>query len=253
MTRSTRFILLAALVVAALAGCATTAPDPNYSAYVRFVETQSAADHQRFMSIAGTAESCKSDGCVQQVAALAALAQAAGGRGGAQLQPYRRDPSAWERFGLAALGAVPGLAQAYATIDAGRNSVEIARVGAQREIAITEAWSATTTGVAGAFAGLPPSTSISVGGDYVPGSQHIGDAIGGDVIRVGRDNIGGDQHIGDAVGGDQIGGDRIDGSNIGSDNRIGSDGPIETGDRCAGELCQAPPPPPTPPPADPEG
>lgn len=99
------------------------------------------------------------------------------------------------------------------------------------------------TELAGALTARP---SIQVGRDWVEGGQHIGDAVGGDLVSgqvgdsagrdlVGRDLISG--HVGDAVGGDQVAGDRIDTSAgrdlIGGDRidnrsgRIGSPGPFE--------------------------
>jgi hypothetical protein len=137
---------------------------------------------------------------------------------------------------LALLGALPGLGQVYATIDAGRNSVRIAEVNAGREVAIVEALGGVTGRVADAFALLPASTYV--GGDLISGQQHIGDTV------TARDQIGGNQNIGDTRVGDDIrrdtiGGDRTD---YGSGNRIGSPGPFadvgNTGERCTGIGCQ---------------
>lgn len=247
-----RHALLAALIgLAALAtGCATTKPDPNYSAYVQFVEKQQASEEKRFTSLASAAESCTDARCVENVTALAAMAAVARGNSAPQLRPFTRQRSAAENIALGVLGALPGLGQVWATVEAGRNGVEMARINAEREVGLAAEWGSTTRGVADAFSNLPPS--ISVGRDYITGSQHIGDSVG-------RDQIGGDQHVGDAIGRDVIGGDRIDNrGNIGTENRIDSPGPFEhDGDRCIGDNCQGLPPPdpePTPEPEpDPEG
>ena len=238
-TRSPAMRLALVFALMLLTACAST-PDANYTAYL---QAQAAADQRDKVargSVADAAASCNNDAtCVVAVAGFAAMAMQSGS-GRPSVQPYVRQPGAFEKFGLAAIGALAPLAQAYAAIDAGRNSVDIARIGADREVAVTQAWSQTTTGVAEAFAGLAPSTAITVGGDYVTGTQHIGDSIGRDAIdgdqhvgdAVGRDSIGGDQHLGDAIGGDD---------NSGNSGRIDSPGPYESGDRCTGEQCQAPP------------
>jgi hypothetical protein len=75
--------------------------------------------------------------------------------------------------------------------------------------------------------------SITVGGDYVPGSQHIGDAVGGNWTgrdAVGRDNIGRDQRTGDDTR-----------TNWGTGNRFNAPGPFTdtgNGPRCEGDQCQ---------------
>lgn len=251
--------VLIALLVGLLAACASTRePDANYSAYLRVVEQREAQEAQRFATLSASAAACKDDRCVETVTAMAALASVAGNRSGAAIAPFQRQRSAAEAVTLGVLSALPGLGQVWATVEAGRNSVEVARIGAEREIGIAQAWSGTALGIADAFSQLPPT--VQVGRDYITGSQHVGDTVG-------RDQIGGDQHVGDEIGGSVIGGDnigrdaigrdRIDNAgNLGDRNRIGSPGPFDNdtdnGDRCTGDNCQGLPPPPDPEP-DPEG
>lgn len=226
--------LILLIAIALTAGCAST-PDANYNSYL---QAHAAAEQREALardSIADAAD-CNGDAtCVVAAKGFAALALAAAGQG-SEISQYVRQPSAAERFGLAFVGALAPLANAYVALDAGRNNVDIARIGAEREIAVTQAWSDTTTGVAEAFGLLPPSTSITVGRDYITGTQHVGDAIGGDYITghigdsVGRDQIDGDQHVGDYTGRDD---------NSENSGRIYSDGPFEeNGDDCTGERCQ---------------
>jgi hypothetical protein len=237
--RPSLLILIALSVV--LAGCASSRPDPQYRAYVQLVQEQETARQARFASIAAAADRCDGDSCVQMVAAIAALAQAGAGQGAAP-QQYRRDPSAAERVGLAMLGQMAPLASAAVAWRSSDNSREIA-LGQYSFLG----------GVIDSVVSSPAlqGPSITVGGDYITGSQHVGDAVG-------RDQIGGDQHIGDSIGRDVIGGDRIDNrGNIGRDNRLASPGPFDdSGDRCEGPLCQGvqhpPPPDPEPPEPDPD-
>jgi hypothetical protein len=76
-------------------------------------------------------------------------------------------------------------------------------------------------GAIDALAGSPAlrAPSITVGGDYVPGQ--IGDNVTGD----GNATRG--AQVGDNVGRDQTGGDHVDGSVIGDDNRFSSPGPFD--------------------------
>ncbi len=223
-------VILILLALIALAGCAST-PDPNYTAYVRFVEQQQATQQQRFASIAATADGCQDDACRTTIAAFAALAQASGAGASTAIQPYRKQfHPAWNILGA----SVPALINGAVAWRQSENSrdVSIAQYdwlgGMMRDLSNSPALQ---------------SPNVTVGGHYVTGSQHIGDDISGHIgDSIGRDAIGGDQHVGDAVGRDAIGGDRIDNrGNIGTDNRIDSPGPISTdnsGDRCDGEHCQ---------------
>jgi hypothetical protein len=231
--------LIALTLLLTLTACANR-PDPNYLLYRESVQAAQAAEVQRLASISDAAQACNGDAtCVVSVAGFAALAAQGGGRA-PQLQQYQRQRGAAENLALGVLGALPGLAQVYATVDAGRRNVDIARIGAEREVGIAHAWAGVTTGVAEAFAGQAPSTYV--GGDLISGTQHIGD-------WVGRDNAGRDQRTGDDIRRDTIGGNRTD---FGAGNRFDSPGPwrdVGNGPRCEGAGCQ----PVNPPPVDPEG
>lgn len=238
-------LILIVLALIALAGCAAT-PDPNYTAYVRFVEQQQVAQQQRYASIAATADGCQDDACRTTIAAFAALAQAGSGNSAATLQPYRKQfHPAWNILGA----SVPALINGAVAWRQSENS---------RDVSIAQFdW---LGGMMSDLANSPAlqSPSVTVGGHYVTGSQHIGDDISGHIgDSIGRDVIGGDQHVGDSIGRDVIGGDRIDNrGNLGTDNRIDSPGPIDnSGDRCDGEHCQgddnSPPPDPAPDDGDP--
>lgn len=229
------------LLIVALAGCAgTRTADPNYTQLVRFYEAEREATNQRFSTIAGTAEGCEDDACRTTIAAFAALAQVSGGGSAGAPPAFRKTyHPAWNILGA----TVPALINGAVAWQQSENNRDVTLGqydwlgGMMRDLSQSPALRAPT---------------ITVGGDYVPGSQHIGDAVGRDLIsgHVG-DTIGGDQHIGDDIRRDTIGGDRIDNAgNIGTDNRIDSPGPYDIGDECEGELCQGetnPPPEPEPP------
>lgn len=233
-------IIVLAIVVLALAACAT-GRDPNYESYL---DASRQAQQQQALAlgaISDAAAACNGDpACVVAVAGFAALA--AQKSGGSEIRPYVRQASAAERVGIALVGQIAPLASMAVAWHSSDNSRDIA-LGQYDFLG----------GVIGSVASSPAlqAPSITVGGDYVPGSQHIGDDISGHVgDAIGRDAIGGDQRIGDDIGRDAIGGDRIDGSNIGTDNRIESPGPYDYGNRCTGEQCQGLPPSD---PVDPEG
>ncbi len=69
---------------------------------------------------------------------------------------------------------------------------------------------------------------MTVGGDYVTGTQVGRDYITGNPVTVGRDQVGGSQYQGPVAGGDQ---------------RWNSPGPVDGG--CQGDGCQPQPTPPT--------
>ena len=240
-------IIAALTLTALLAGCASSGRiDPGYAGYL---QAHDRAAERRATELAAIADAsaCNGDAtCVTAAKAFAALAVSAG-RGSDQAPTqYVRQASAAERVSLALLGALPALGQVWATVDAGRNSVRIAEVNAQREVAIVDSLGAVTGRVADAFALLPPSTYV--GGDLISGQQHIGDTIGRDAIG-GNQNIG-DTRIGDDIRRDTIGRDRTNtNTDYGTGNRLNSPGPYRdtgnTGDRCSGIGCQTvnPPPP----------
>lgn len=221
------------LLLLVLAGCAST-PDANYSAYI---EAHNRAEQQRAVAeqALSDAAACNGDAaCVISVKAIAGLTmQGAGNR--AQIAPPPRKAT-WSEHVRNVAGAVHPLGQIWAMVEGGRNNVEIARIGAEREARRDEAWAGMTVGIADAFSSQEPAYSYVIGGDYVPGQ--IGD-------NAGRDQIHGNQHLGDWRTGDNIardtiGGDRID-TDYGTGNRLDSAGPyrdIGNGPRCEGAQCQ---------------
>lgn len=244
-----RPFLVTLIAFAVLAtGCAATAPDPNYAAYIKLVEAERTAEAGRYTSLAAASQSCTDARCVENVAALTALAMAGRGSAMPSAQIYRKQyHPAWGIVGQ----AIPALISGAVAWRSSDNSRDIA-LGQYDFLG----------GVIGSVTNSPALTprdpSITVGGDYITGSQHVGDAIGGDYITgqvgdaVGRDQIAGDQHVGD-----EIGGDRVDNSGlIGNDNRVGSPGPWDNSGQCTGPLCQGDgdiTPPPEPEPVEPEG
>ena len=193
----------ALLVFVLLSGCATTL-DPNYQLYATNVRLQNEAEHERIGAIAQAAKECDDARCVENVAAMAALAQAGGGRG-SSTQPYQRTfHPAW---GIVA-AAAPQLIGAAAQIWTQKYASETARQNSHDQ------WQTLDNALSRV------STNIEVGGDFVSGTQHIGDTV-----AVGRDYIG-TQHLGDTIGGSQHVGDAIGGNRVDGDgNRFNSDGP----------------------------
>lgn len=239
--------LITLAAVALLAGCASSGRiDPGYAGYL---QAHDRAAERRASELAAIADATACNGdptCVTAAKAFAALAVSAGRGGDSSPTQYLRQPSAAERVSVALLGALPALGQTYAAIDAGRNSVRIAEVNAERDARRDDAWAGVAVGVADAFGALPPSTYV--GGDLISGQQHIGDTIGRDAIG-GNQNIG-DTRIGDDIRRDTIGRDRTNTTtDYGTGNRLNSPGPYRdtgnTGDRCTGIGCQTvnPPPP----------
>lgn len=219
--------------------CTVSDVDANYDAYRETVSKLYEQQVAGKKAIADAATSCADDTCRVAIAGFAAMAS----QGAAQsvpLQQYQRQPSGWERFGLALVGQLGPLGQAAVSwhgLDTSRD-VSQAQYNFLDNAISSMANSPALQG--------PSAPNINVQGDYVTGTQHVGDSVGGDAI--GRDSIGGDQQIGDNIGGhlvggdqhlgDQIGGDRVDNDGIiGNENRFTSPGPI-SGDTCTGDTCQ---------------
>jgi hypothetical protein len=224
-------------LLALLTGCATTGSESAF--YARQDATESALAVR--MAGLADASACNGDpACVVAVKAIAGLTQAAGGRSAAQ-QQYVRQPGAAERVTLGLLGALPGFAQVYATVESGKRNVDIARINAEREIGTAGAWAGVTRDVANAFGALPPSSFIGgdvIGRDLISGQQQIGDWRTGDDIETGDINTGTQTR---------------NSGQIGTGNRQASPDNRDTGnvgDRCDGEGCQAPLPLPVEPPED---
>lgn len=188
-----RFASLAVfgLALAAIGGCASApATSPGYQAYLEFVGGQQQREDARLASITSAAQSCTDARCVEHVATVAALASMGRGGSATTVAPPPREPSGAEKFAQI-VGAIAPIAATAITgavqwhqSDTSRD-VSIAQYGALDHI-LTSA----VTGMGQVAAGAVPS--ITVGGDYVPGTQTH---VGGDVI--GRDRIDNSGLIGD--------------------------------------------------------
>lgn len=200
-----------AISIALLAGCAPAQTKADYQTYIEFVQRQQVAEEARIATIAGTAAGCATDECRTHIAALAALSAAS--HGGKPLPaPPRQEPSTAGKVALALVGQLGPLASAAVSWHQSDNATRSA-----------EAQYQFLGGVVQSVVSSPAlqSPTITVGGDYVSGEQHIGDAVGGDLIsgHIG-DAVGGDLvsgQIGDTVGGDQVGGDQIGGDAVDGD------------------------------------
>jgi hypothetical protein len=207
----------AAALCLILAGCATTRPDPAYQAYI---EAHTRAQQQQAAQLAAIADGSACNGdptCVTAAKGFAAMAAMAGGGARIEQQRVQHHP-AW---GVLA-AVLPSVVQGGVSVHQSRHS---------RDIALAQYdWLGSSIGaLAGSQALQPPAApSINVGGDYIPGSQHVGDWTGGD--RIGRD-----QRTGDDVRRDTIGGDRTD---WGTGNRFASPGPWRDSPNCQGDQCQ---------------
>lgn len=220
---------LIAIAPLLLIGCAT-GRDANYSAYLEARQQAAQQENAALRAISDASIGCAGDAtCVVAVAGFAALATR-NQTGAAGVQPYVRQASAGERIGLALIGQIAPLASAAVAWRSSDNSRDIA-LGQYDFLG----------GVVGSLATSPALSvpSITVGGDYVSGRQHVGDSVGGDSIggdAIGRDNIGGDQRIGPEI---NIGGD----DNSGNSGRINSPGPYDTDNStdttCTGPRCQS--------------
>lgn len=218
--------IFAALTILALTACASTGRvDPAYAAYVQAQDRAQQHQAQQLAAIAD-ASACNGDPtCVAVAKGYAAIVAAVTGNR-AQLAPPPRKVHWSESFRNIANGLTP-IGQIVQGIEGIKANVDIARIGAEREVGMANAWAGVATGVADAFARQPPSTYV--GRDLISGTQHIGD-------WVGRDNAGRDQRTGDDIRRDTIGRDRTD---WGSGNRFDSPGPWrDNGDRCTGDQCQ---------------
>lgn len=224
-------LLLSALLL--LSGCATTGEAAFYA-------RQEAAEQARAVRMAALADTsaCNGDAtCVVAAKGFAAMAELGGG--GAQPQQYVPQPSTAARVGLALIGQLSPLASAAVAWRSSDNSVRTAEAqfgflgGVVSDVSNASARSAEA-----AFNVLPQlGPRIDVGGDYVSGTQHIGDATTVGRDQIGRDQFQGDWRTGDDSRRDTIGRDRIDNAgNLGDGNRQNS--PDDNSTVCEGPGCQ---------------
>lgn len=216
---------IVALICLSLAlGACASAPRtaPGYSAYLEFVAQQQSRDDARIASIAAAAQSCTDSRCVEHVATVAALASS-GGAQRASVSPPPREPTGAETFAQV-VGAISPIAATLVT-----GAVQWHQADASRDVSIAQ-YGALDRVLSGAVAGMRDVSiasmpSITVGGDYVPGTQTQAgrDLITGNPVTVGGDAIGRDQYRGPVAGGDQ---------------RWTSPGPI---DGCLGDGCRPQP------------
>lgn len=244
-----RFVTI--LAVFLLAGCQTTGVKESFTPDGKLISREYSGadpDYARYVEAAGRqqaplvdASACTDSRCVEHVAALAALAQVAGG-GRQQIQapaPKRTFGDRAESIVKGALGILPALGGQYVGLESSRNSRDVALA----QYGFLGGVISDTSAAASVVAQSGPR--IDVGGDYVGGNRQdiaIGDDFtGGDRSEtntrtdVGGDQVGRDQHIGDTVGGDQAGRDQTDNTGIiGDGNRQGSPGPFTNDGDCDG-------------------
>lgn len=207
---------------------------------------ESEAQAARAAESAALASHCIDDACRTAVAAnlalrdaIAALARGATPQTAPTPVPYGRDGAAKFRDVLS--GASPlllGLAGEWRNVELGAQRRDVDLGNQQRELGTVQA----VAGLGGAIAAQPPG--IYVGGNY----GDTDNSTRGDVIRDSGNSTITDSQNGDHAGRDIVGRDVIDNSgNLGSDNRQGSDGPIDNsdpGDDCDGASCNPTTPPP---------
>lgn len=225
-----------ALMSLALAACsAANVKDADYERYATAIEAQAQATSAMIAGLAAATSACNGDArCVEHVSSMAALAMAGSGRGSTMQAPQRK-PTGAENFAMVMSGMNPllgGMMNAYVGIEQSKSSERMAEAQYSFLGGVIRDTSAASVAISAS------GPRITVGGDYVPGTQTVvgRDQVGGDQTHVGRDQIGRDQHIGDTVGGDQAGRDNNTNSHVGDNDRNTSPGPY-TGS-CVGDGCQ---------------
>src|SRR5688572_8787194 len=155
-----RAFLMTVLAVAFLAGCATTAVDPNYDAYVQFQRDLQAERDARLATVADVSACAGDATCIVATKAISALAESAGGARGSGIQPYQKQPSTLDRIlGITQAVLVPAM-NAYVSLEQSNNARDISL--AQYDFLGNVASTAGDTAVRLAEAG----PRIEVGGNY---------------------------------------------------------------------------------------
>lgn len=213
--------ILIALLALMLGACATT----DERSYRDYLQAQAAADARadaQLATISQQATACSDDTCRVAIAGFLALSRGAAG-GQRSVAP----PAPKAASGI--LGFTKDLAGLAVNAYLGNEG--------QRT---TRALYSTFGSIVGSIADRP---TVQVGGDYITGTQHIGDAIdvGADYV-VGDGNATNGAQIGDRYGDDYTGRDRVDNSTAidGDGNRIGSDDTIDNSDRSGGDGGECP-------------
>lgn len=231
----TLITLLMLSAVLLLSGCATTGEAAFYA-------RQKEAEQARAMQMAALADTSACNGdptCVVAAKGFAAMAFAGAG-GNAQPQQYVPQPSTAARVGLALIGQLSPLASAAVAWRSSDNSVRTAEAQFGFLGGVVDSVSnASARSAEAAFNVLPQlGPRIDVGGDYVSGTQHIGDATTVGRDQIGRDQFQGDWRTGDDSRRDTIGRDRIDNAgNLGDGNRQNSPDDNSERTECAGDGC----------------
>lgn len=212
--------MIAALLALALSACATT----DERTYRDYLQAQAAADARadaQLATIQQQATSCTDDTCRVAIAGFVALSR---GTGAAQRSIVPPTPKA----ASGVLGFTKDLAGLAVNAYLGNEGQRTTRALYQTFGSITGA--------------LSERATVQVGGDYITGTQHNGDAVdvGRDYV-VGDGNAVGGSQIGDAYGDDYTGRDRVDSSTHidGDGNRIGSDD-VDNSDRSGGDGGECP-------------
>lgn len=222
--------ILTMSLVLVLPACAGTqqrnAEMYRQAAIDRQVEAKLQADKQReqHSNYLAQAQACADDTCRVAIAGFAALASS-----GTQNQVTQAPPIPYERDGAAKFRDVlSGVVPIVSTL-AGA-AVNFRQSEINRDIQLGQyqflgsAINSTTTAATNIATAGP---RIDVGGDYISGTQHIGDTIAGDgnATRGGR--------IGDDVGRDQISGTQTITQDSGNGNRTSSPDNSGNGGDCA--------------------
>lgn len=204
------------IAILALAGCAASR-NAHYAAQSEYRAAIAAQNAAKLAAVQSNAAACSDDTCRVAVAAFAALVQSERIE-----RPVQYRSQATSVLGLVERALSVGAA-VYGQKIQGDSLVELAGVVANSAGDRSQNFDYSDHSTT--------DNSVSIADSY--NAQ-------GDTISDSGNTTVSDSNNGNA-GRDLIGGDRIDNSgNIGTDNRIGSDGPIDNsndGDDCDGESC----------------
>lgn len=207
-----------------ISACSTNhKPDANYVAYVEAIKESNRIEQSRVSGIASLGDACRGEArCVENVAAMAALSNAAGSKS-QPVEQYHPQQSFVQQLALGLVGNIAPLANAAVSWHQADTN---ARVSMAQYRYLDHVLSNAVNGMANTAIYSQPNVNVS--GDYVSGqativSGHIGDIVG-------RDLISGYQHTGDTAGRDQVNGTLVGNDQIGRD-RTDNAGIIHLGDQ----------------------